>query len=129
MTAMVIDSGVGTVADLLALLPPSVAATVDHDTLREADFASALRMLATIQNPGWHQFIRMYTVDWAGLLPWARTNFSVTNSVRVRVEIAASLAGNTDAQASLRYGARALDETNYAAFMDALVIARRGVSR
>lgn len=129
MTAIMIDSAVDTVADLVALLPPRVAAVVDRDTLLEADFASSLRMLATIKNPGWHRHVHIYRVDWFEMLAWARTNLNATSSVRVRIEIAASLAGYADSRASLMYGARALDEANYAALMDALRIARQGVSR
>jgi hypothetical protein len=129
MNALLIDSGVDTIADLLGLLPPVIAAAIDHDTLLEADFASSLRMLATIKNPGWHRHVRTYRIDWAPLLMWARTEFITTNSVRVRVEIAASLGGYSDSQALLMYGARALDETNYTALMDAMRIARQGVSR
>lgn len=128
MTAMLIGSGVDTVADLVALLPPAVADTVDRDTLLENDFASALRLLATIRNEGWHRFVRRYTIDWAGLLPWARCEFRATDSVLVRIEIAASLAGRSDSQALLLYGARVLDDANYAALLDALRIARVGVA-
>lgn len=129
MTALLIDSGVDTVRDLLGLLPPAVAEVVDHDTLLELDFAAPLRMLATIRNEGWYPFVRTYRIDWAGLLAWVRKDFRTTDSVRVRVEIAASLAGFADSQALLLYGARALDESNYSALMDALRIARQGVSR
>lgn len=129
MTALLIDSGVDTVADLLGLLPPNVAAAVDHDTLAEPDFAASLRMLATIKNPAWQRYVRRYSVDWFELLSWARTNLNRASSVRVRIELAASLGGYADARASLMYGARALDETNYAALMDALRIARQGVTR
>jgi hypothetical protein len=129
MSMMLIDSGVDTVADLVGLLPTAVADTVDYDTLLEADFASSLRMLATIKNEGWYQFVRTYRVDWDGLLSWARREFRTTDSVLVRAEIAASLAGHSDSQALLLYGARALDDPNYEALIDALRIARQGVSR
>ena len=81
MTALLIDSGVDTVAALVGLLPPVIAATVDHDTLTEADFASSLRMLATIKNPGWHRHVRTYRIDWSALLMWARTEFITTNTL------------------------------------------------
>lgn len=129
MSTLLTDSGVEMIADLLALLPPNVAAVVDRDTLAEPDFAASLRMLATIKNPAWQPYVRRYTVDWFELLSWARTNLNTANSVRVRIEIAASLGGYQDARASLMHGARALDEANYAALMDALRIARQGVSR
>lgn len=127
MTAMLIDSDIYSVRALLALLPAPVAEVVDYDTLREADFASSLRMLATIRNPGWHPFVRTYSVNWTGLLQWARGEFRTTDSVLVRCEIAASLAGYEHSRALLLYGARALDGDNYAALMDALRIAREGV--
>lgn len=129
MSVMLIDSGVDTIRDLLGLLPPAIAEVVDHDTLLEADFAASLRMLATIKNEGWWPFVRTYRVDWTGLLAWARAEFRSTDSVLVRVEIAASLAGEKGSQALLLYGARALDDGNYSALMDALRIAREGVSR
>lgn len=129
MTMMLITAGVASVSDLLDVLPLSVRDTIDHDTLLEADFASALRLLATIRNDGWHQFVRTYTVDWAGLLAWVRQEFLTTESVRVRVEIAASLAGHENSQALLLYGARALDGDNFEALIDALRIARQGVSK
>jgi len=129
MTTALINPNVDTIADLLTLLPQSVADTVDRETLRENDFASALRMLASIKSEGWHRFVRTYRIDWDGLLAWARREFRTTDSVLVRIEIAASLAGHRDSQALLMYGARALDDDNYAALMDALRIAREGVAR
>lgn len=128
MSMMLIDSGVDTVRDLVGVLPLAVAEVVDHDTLLEADFASSLRLLATIKNEGWYPFVRTYTINWVGLLAWARSEFRTTDSVRVRVEIAASLAGYDHSQALLLYGARALDDANYGALMDALRIARNGVT-
>lgn len=129
MTTTLINSNVNSVADLLGLLPPAVAEVVDHGTLQEADFASALRLLATIRNEGWHPFVRTYTVNWTGLLQWARGEFRTTDSVLVRCEIAASLAGYEHSRALMLYGARALDGDNFSALMDALRIARQGVSR
>lgn len=129
MSALLIDSGVDTAADLIGLLPARVAHVIDHETLAEPDFAASLRMLATIKNPAWHRYVRAYRIEWFELLAWARTNLDAAGSVRVRIEIAASLAGYRDARASLMHGARALDEGNFAALMDALRIARQGVSR
>lgn len=128
MSALLIDSGVDTIRDLVGLLPPSVANVVDHDTLTEPDFASSLRLLATIRNEGWYPFVRTYSVNWTGLLQWARGEFRTTDSVLVRCEIAASLAGYEHSRALMLYGARALDGDNFSTLMDALRIARNGVA-
>lgn len=127
-SAMTIDSGVDTPRDLAVLLPADMRARIGEELLEESPTAAALRVLATIKNPGWHQHIRTYTIDWDGLLGWARTEFKSTDDVRVRVEIAASLAGHPGSQAVMLYAARALDEANFEAVMDALRIARVGVS-
>ena len=128
MTTVLIDSGVDSLEDLLGLLPFSVAKRLDRDELTYPGTAAALRVLATIRDERWQEHVTD-VICWADLLEWARDTYRSTDSVRVRVEIAASLAGHPDAQAVLLYAARALDSDNFAAVMDALRIAQQGVAR
>ena len=125
---MLIDSGVDSVEDLLGLLPSRVAKRFDRDEMSFPGTAAALRVLATIRDERWQDHVTD-VICWADLLEWAREEYRSTDSVRVRVEIAASLAGHPDAQAVLLYAARALDSDNFAAVMDALRIAQQGVAR
>lgn len=129
MTAMAIDSGIGAVTDLAGILPADMRERIGPELLEEAPTAAALRVLATIKHPGWHGFVRTCTIDWDGLLAWTRGEHRTMDSIRVRVEIAASLAGNPGSQAILLYAARALDEANFLAVLDAMRIAYSGVSR
>lgn len=128
MTTMLIDSGVDSVEDLLGILPFAVAKRFDREELSFPGTAAALRVLATIRDERWQEHITDL-ICWADLLEWARETYRSTDSVRVRVEIAASLAGHPAAQVVLLYAARALDADNFAAVMDALRIASQGVTR
>lgn len=128
MTAMLIDSGVDSVEDLLGILPRAVAERFDREELSFPGTAAALRVLATIRDERWQEYVESCMIRWADLLDWVRAEYRTTDSVRVRVEIAASLAGYGDAQVVLLYAARALDALNFAAVMDGLRIASQGVA-
>jgi hypothetical protein len=129
MTTMLIDSGVDSVEDLAALLPAAVAKRFDWSEMAVPGTAAALRVLVTIRDEQWQDHVGGCFIDWEQMLRWVRAEYSTTDSVRVRVEVAASLAGFRDSQVVLLYAARALDASNFAAVMDALRIASQGVAR
>jgi hypothetical protein len=129
VTVLLIDSGIDTRADLTGLLPPAMRSRIEPELLAEAPNASALRVLATIRDPRWHAHVHPARIDWPALLEWARARpDGPANSVRVRLEIAASLAGHPGAHVQLLYAARVLDRANYLAVLDALRIAVEGIS-
>lgn len=113
-------------AELMGLLPGPVRERLEPAVLAEAATAAALRVLSTIDDPAWQAFVRPALIEWSPLLAWARSK-GTSNSVHVRVEIAASLAGRADARPDLSRAVYKLDEGNFAAVLDAWRIARRGV--
>jgi len=127
VSAILIDSGVETATDLAGLLPAEMRERIDLEMLTEPPSAAAMRVLATIRDEGWHQHIYRGRIGYPELLEWARRP-STSRSVRVRVEIAASLGGHSDARPDLLAAAYALDESNFLAVLDALRIAREWVS-
>jgi hypothetical protein len=128
VTALTIDSGIDTAADLLGILPEAVAQRLDASLLAEAHMAASLRVLATIHDERWHDAVGPVGIDWAPLLKWARTRpGGPCNSYRVRYEIAASLAGHPGAHVQLLYAARVMERHSYLAVLDALRIAVEGV--
>ena len=128
MNALTIDSGLDTAADLLAILPEAVAQRIDPSMLTAAAMASALRVLATIGDERWHEAVGPVGIDWAPLLKWARTRpGGPCNSYRVRLEIAASLAGHPGAHVQLLYASRVMERSSWLAVLDALRIAVEGV--
>lgn len=126
---LVIDSAVTTRAQLRAILPTSVESVVDDELLCDPWSAAALRVLATIRNDFWHAYVGNYQIDWASLLEEARAIDRQVNSVLVRAELAASLAGREEARANLRVAGYALDRSNYVAFLDAQRILLEGLGR
>lgn len=124
MSTIIVD----TAAELSAMLPDVVRTVVDPELLQEAPTAAALRVLATIRDDRWQPFVHPFAINWPALLDWARGTYRRHDSVLVRLEIAASLAGYPGAQVSLWYAARALDDSNYLGMLDALRIARDGVT-
>lgn len=123
MTALLIDSGIDTVADLLMLLPPKARVRVDSTYLAYPPNAAALRVLATISDPFWHKHFSAAGVDWPPLLERARQREVRTpNSMRVSLEIAASLAGFPGAHVQLLYASRVMSRHSFMAVLDALRI-------
>lgn len=134
MTTMPIVTGtkICTVGELAEILPAEVRIVADPRLLADVPTASALRVLATIHNPYWHQFVTEAGVDWAAILKWGRSTLGtqprgMANSVRVRLEIAASLAGHPGAHVVLLYAIRVMDRHSLLAVMDALRIAVEGL--
>ncbi len=128
MTTLAPDSNVTSTLGLMVLLPPAVADRFDRAEMTHAGTAAALRVLATIHDPRWQAHVEICIIRWADMLDWARATYRERNSVRVRIEIAASLAGYGDAQPALGLAACVLDDANFAAMLDALRIARNGVT-
>jgi hypothetical protein len=128
--SLVVGYGVSSVKHLKSILPQDVLDTIAEghgEVLRETQSAAALRILATIKNPAWHQYVEAHRIDWDGMLNrWARPEMPESNSVRVRVEAAASLGYFSNARPDLRYIARALDPENLLAVIDAIRIVAEG---
>lgn len=120
--------GFTTTAELAALLPAAVRDRIERELLEEPPSASALRVLATVDDPGWHQYVRGARIDWPGMFDWVRDGRAASHHERIRVEVAGSLAGYPGARANLMYAMRVLDSGNHAAVMDALRIMREGLS-
>lgn len=126
MTALHIDSGINFTSDLAALLPAELRERIEPELLSESPSAAALRVLATIRDQRWMAHVYAARIDWTALIAWGRGQ-TVSSSVAVRVELAASLAGAVDARPSLLRAAYGLDGENFAALLDALRIAREGL--
>lgn len=121
-----IDDSTTTALALEHLLPEDLRGRVETDLLAEAPSAAALRLLCTLRDQRWAEHVYAARIDWAAMLRWSRGT-TVSNTVAVRVEMAASLGGYWDARPSLLAAATALDGDNFAAFLDALLIAREGL--
>lgn len=125
---VVIDSGIDTVRDLAALLPPDVLARIEPELLTEPTTAAALRLLVTVHDPVWHERVDKASIDWPPLLQYARQReVRVPNMHRVLIEIAASLAGHPGAHVVLLYAIRVLPREHLLAVMDAIRIAAEGL--
>lgn len=113
---------------LAALLPADVAERIAAgrgEVLRES--AAALRVLLTIKNPAWREFVEPHRIDWDGMLnTWARKQLGAADSVLLRVEAAASLDRWSGAHPDLLYLCRALDRPNFLAVADAMRIIADG---
>lgn len=125
MTALLIDSGVDTAADLAALLPEDVAARITPDVLAELSTAAALRVLATVRDTIWREYVGSARIDWEPLLGRAR-RLPFSSSMLLRLEIAASLDGYRDARVRLDLAARTLDREDFLAVLDALRLSASG---
>lgn len=134
MSPLLIDSGIESAADLAGILPGDVRERITPEMLTDAPACAALRVLATIRNPRWRAYVHgeahgpenWVRIDWTDLLADARWHQEPTDSVRVRLEIAASLAGHLGANPQLLYAARKLDAENLAAVLDGIRIAAEG---
>lgn len=132
---IVIDSGINSCGDLKGILPVEVTDRMDTFFITdylvgEAPTAAALRLLATISIPAWRGYISSSAIDWHGLLCWARHGHPrPAASVRVRVEIAASLAGHPHAHVNLLYAVQVLERHHFLAVLDALRIAVEGLAK
>jgi hypothetical protein len=126
-------SPVLTVHHWLDCLPDQVRARIAPDLaeseLYRAAPAAALRLLATVRDERVFEHVGELAINWTTLLAAVRESGAFSTTVRLRVEIAASLAGRPEAQPHLRRTADALDSANWAALLDALRIAREGLER
>lgn len=128
MSAMLIDSGIDSVRDLAMLLPAEVRPHAEPGLLSDPPTAAALRVLATISDPHWHEHVYNGQINWRPLLDRARQReIRVSNSERVRLEIAASLAGFPGAHVQLLYASRVMERHNFLAVLDALRIVVEGL--
>jgi hypothetical protein len=91
-----------------------------EEFLFEPPTAAALWVLTTVKNTGWWKFIDFPRIDWTGMLSWARALGRPTDSSRLRIELAASLAGLEGAAPSLYNVALRLDADNRATVFEAV---------
>lgn len=130
MSALLIDSGVDSHADLLGLLPDEVRDRITPRMLNNSMTAAALRVLATVSNAEWHAHVKHGYIDWQPIVTWARDrNRCRYNSTRVALEIAASLGGYQHAHVNLRYAITVMPRHQFLDVMDALRITIQGVSK
>jgi hypothetical protein len=120
--ALVLDSDIGSDRDLLALLPSEVAARIEPVMLRDPWCAAALRILATVKDPGWRAAIHPVRIDWGAL-----EAFAVGASQSARIRALAACAFGRATELDLTDLAVRLDEDNFAALLDAFRIAREGL--
>jgi hypothetical protein len=131
VSALLIDTGVDTHADLLGLLPDEVRDRITPRMLDNAMTAAALRVLATVSSyTEWHAHIKNGYIDWQPIVTWARDRSRrLANSNRAALEIAASLGGYPHAHVNLRYAITVMPRYQFLHVMDALRIATQGVSK
>lgn len=130
MNALLIDSGVNTRADLLGLLPDEVAPHITERMLDNAGTAAALRLLATVHRTEWHPHAVHGLISWDPIITWARDRSGkLANERRVTLDIAASLDGYPHAHVSLAYAVKVTSDHTFLTILDALRIAKQGVSK
>jgi hypothetical protein len=130
VSALLIDSGVDSHADLLGLLPPAVAPHITERMLDDAGTAAALRLLAEVRQPEWHRHARHGLIDRDPIISWARNReLKLPNERRAALEIAASLDGYAHAHVNLAYAVKVMSHGSFMAVLDALRIATQGVSK
>lgn len=130
MSALLIDTGVDTHADLLGLLPDEVRPHITPRMLDNSMTAAALRVLATVSYTEWHAHVRDGHIYWQPIVTWARDRSRrIANSNRAALEIAASLGGYPHAHVNLRYAITVMPRYQFLHVMDALRIATQGVSK
>lgn len=98
----------------------------NDEFLFEPPTAAALWVLSTIKNSGWISYVKGPKIDWTGMLSWARHGFKLTDSTRIRVELAASLAGLEGAAPALYNVALRLDSDNRTAVFEAIQMLATG---
>lgn len=119
---------VATIDELEEMLPDDVRDRIDKSLLVMTPTAAALRVLATISAPYWHQYVGP-GIDWPPLVERARQReIKISNSERARLEIAASMAGHPGAHVQLLYASRVMARHNYMAVLDALRILAEGLT-
>lgn len=131
MSALLIDSGVDTHADLLGLLPEDIRPYITERMLDNASTAAALRLLARVHMNEWHKHISHGFINWEPIIVWARNRDGkrLPNEYRVCLEAAASLAEYPHAHVNLAYAVKVTSASTFLALMDALRIAKQGVSK
>lgn len=130
MSALLIDTGVDTHADLLGLLPDEVRDQITPKMLDNAWTAASLRILATVSDTYWCQHVKSGHIDWQPIITWARDRKRCRfNSPRVALEMAASLGGYPHAHVNLLYATQVMPYHMFVAVLDALRITKQGVSK
>lgn len=130
MNALLIVTSVDTRADLLGLLPDEVAPHITERMLDNAGTAAALRLLATVHRTEWHRHAVHGLIGWDPIIIWARDRSGkLANERRVTLDIAASLDGYPHAHVNLAYAVKVTSGHTFLAILDALRIAKQGVSK
>lgn len=121
------SGSVRTRADLAAILPPDVVARLDRSVWHDLSFVAPLRILAVIDDPRWHVAVSPISIDWASIYSWSRARGEL-HTVRLALEIAASMYGDSGARPDMYCLLRRLDAEHGAAVLDALRLAAEGLS-
>lgn len=87
--------------------------------LGEIPFLTALRLLASVQDPRWHDAVGAVRIDWARIYAFSRAP-GTDSSMRLTIELAGSLYGDARARPELYLLGRRLDDAHYRAYLDAL---------
>jgi hypothetical protein len=122
-----LDHAISTRADLAAILPPGVVARLEPDVWHDLSFIAPLRILAAIDDPRWHAAVTPIHIDWASIYAWSRARGGL-HTVRLAVEIAASMCGDPGARPDMCGLLRRLDAEHGAAVLDALRLADEGLA-
>jgi hypothetical protein len=118
---------VRTRADLAAILPSDVVTRLTPDVWHDLSFIAPLRILAAIDDPRWHDAVTPIHIDWASIYAWSRVRGEL-HTVRLAVEIAASMYGDSNARPDMCGLLRRLDVEHGVAVLDALRIADEGLA-
>lgn len=128
MTATRTDAGVRTFADLVAILPETVAIRVEAFWFWPPQAFAALRVLALIDAEDWHGAVKGHRIDPWAILAWAKGLLD-TSRARVLAEIAVGFFLEEDGVhvPVARSLVQLDDDADFAAVLDALRIAREGL--
>lgn len=96
------------------------------EVFHDLTFISALRLLAAVEDPRWHDAVSPIHIEWPTIYAWSRDRHT-DKSTQLTVEIAASLYGHGDAHPDLSVAPRRMDDLHYFAFQDALYLAGHGL--
>lgn len=118
---------VTTRADLAAILPPDVVARLALEMWHDLSFIAPLRILAAIDDRRWHDAVTPIHIDWASIYSWSRARGELS-TVRLAVEIAASMYGDSNARPDMCGLLRRLDAEHGDAVLDALRLADEGLT-
>lgn len=129
MTELVVDSGIDSEADLLALMPHQVAPVVKPYLLALANNAAVLRVLAAVpvSRADWRDAVGLTQINAGHLLSLAH-NPVIPERDRLLIRGALAISGAVGVHVDLNEVLRGLDdEEDFLLLVDAMRIAREGL--